>query len=135
MSTPACSEFTGLSSQVREVSSVPGSNDSRVDSGGEAGYGHSPVQAVVGVQLDTSYHCHLECIYTSQGTTSFTGQTLTIPSTRQGQAMLDKPNLPNITINRARHQLSVKGLLKNNKMYEEKSIPGLRDAVSHLIQH
>ena len=90
-----------------------------------------------GEQLITSYHC-LGCSYTSQGTTSFTDLTLAIPTTRQGQSMPDLPNLPNITITRARHQLTVKDLLKNylepedlsgDNQYQCDKCEGLRDAV------
>ena len=87
-----------------------------MNSGGEAGHGHSLVQAVFGGQLVTSFHCQ-ECSHTSQGTISSTDLTLAILSTRQWQSMLDLPNLPNITITRTRHQLT-KDLLKNyQKIY------------------
>jgi len=114
-----------------------GGHDSGVDSGGEAGPDHSLVHAVFGGQLLNSYHC-LECGNTSQGVTRFTDLPLAIPTTRQGLSMPDLPNLPNITITRTRHQLSVKDLLENylepedlceDNQYQCDICEGLRDAV------
>jgi len=110
-----------------------------VESGGGRGDSSPPqtiVESVFSGELDTSYQC-MDCMNISRGVTTFTDLHLPIPTTTS-IPMPRLPNLPTISITRARAKLSVQDLINSylepehlmgDNQYHCDHCLGLRNAV------
>jgi len=110
-----CAPISSAGSLGQEESDVKSKNpsnsslDSGVESSGESCPSPTIVNSIFGGELDTAYKC-MDCDSISHVITKFTNLHLPISNT-VNNPMLYLPNLPNISITRTKHKLSVNDLL------------------------